>query len=273
LLAPATLVLLVLLVLPILSIIAESFRQFVPGHIGGASDAPLTLENYLELADPTYLHFFWDTFRVALLASVLGIGIGFPIAYTIARQRLPTLRKLLIGLLITLMFLSVLVRVYSLALSLGPMGFGAEIASLLGLSRNSRAHAELMVIAGLLHYVIPLSALMLIGTIQNVNPRLAEVAMSLGANACTSHLSVTVPLSVKGIASAFLVAFTLSISSFVIPMVLGAGQVMFVSNLIYRRFGEVANYPSGSAISLIMLAVSLLIVYAMTRLTTRWDKG
>ena len=56
-------------------------------------------------------------------------------------------------------------------------------------------------------------------------------------------MTVTVPLSSRGILSAFLISYTLCISAFVVPMVLGKGKVLFVSNLIYNRFSEIANYP------------------------------
>jgi putative spermidine/putrescine transport system permease protein len=64
---------------------------------------------------------------------------------------------------------------------------------------------------------------------------------------------------------------TLCLSAFVIPMVLGKGRILFVANLIYTRFSEVADYPSGAAISLVMLALSLIVIYGVTRLTdARW---
>jgi len=128
-----------------------------------------------------------------------------------------------------------------------------------------------MIMLGLLHYVVPMSALVLIGTIQNVNPRLVEAAQALGAAKWKSHLKVTIPLSARGLLSAFLISFTLSISAFVIPMILGKGRVLFISNLIYNRFSEIANYPSGAAISIVLFAVALVIVYVMSRqVNKRW---
>ena len=82
---------------------------------------------------------------------------------------------------------------------------------------------------------------------------------------------MTVPLSIRGLLSAFLITYTLSISAFVVPMVLGKGKVVFVSNLIFSRFSEVANYPSGAAISVVMLVVSMLVIYVISRFAVqRW---
>lgn len=263
-----------LLLYPLLRVLDESFREFVSGRIGASVDAALTLRNYTELLHPSYISFFWDTFRIGFLASATAVILAFPIAYFVARQRSRFWRKITVGFLIMLMFLSVLVRVYAIELSFGPIGFAREIGGLIGLRSGSREYVEFLVMLGLLHYVVPMSALVLIGTVQNVNPRLVEAAQALGAAKWKSHLKVTVPLSARGLLSAFLISFTLSISAFVIPMVLGRGRVTFVSNLIYNRFSELANFPSGSAVAMVMLMFSLVVIYLVSRFTSqRWDKG
>ena len=111
----------------------------------------------------------------------------------------------------------------------------------------------------------------LLGTIQNVDPRLVDAAQALGAPAWKAHLTITLPLCMRGLLAAFLFAFTFSISAFVIPMILGKGRVLFISNLIYNRFSEIADYPSGAAISIVLFAVALTIVYVMSRqVLKRW---
>jgi ABC-type spermidine/putrescine transport system permease subunit I len=272
LLLPALTVFVILLARPLINVLDESFREYVPGRVGSAEHAPLTVANYRELGTPAYLNYFLDTFRISLIATVIALVVAYPIAYHVARLRVPGLRKLWIGFLIAMMFLSVLVRVYSLALTFGPVGFLGAMTGALGVDMASTAVTEGLVVAGLLHYLIPISALTLIGTIQNVNPKLAEAAQTLGAPRVVAHVTVTIPLSARGLLSAFLIGYTLSISAFVIPMILGRGRVLFVSNLIYSRFSEVANYPSGAAISMVMLALSLVIIYVVSRAAiARWD--
>jgi len=80
-------------------------------------------------------------------------------------------------------------------------------------------------------------------------------------------------LQSRGVLAAFMLCFTFAISAFVIPMVLGKGRVLFVSNLIYARFGEVGNYPSGAALSITLLVLSLFVVYAIGRAAaSRFEK-
>jgi putative spermidine/putrescine transport system permease protein len=116
--------------------------------------------------------------------------------------------------------------------------------------------------------LIPISAITLLGTIQNVNPKLAEAAQVLGASRLKSHFTITLPLCIPGLLSAFLICFTLCLSAFVVPMILGKGKVLFVSNLIYARFSEIANYPSGSAVAIIMLVIALMTIYGVTRVVS-----
>ena len=225
LLVPGAALFLVLLVLPLANVVEESFRLFVPGRIGAAKDAPYTLFNYAELADRAYVYYFLETVRFGFISSLTALAIAFPIAYSVARQRSALLRKLAIGFLIGMMFLSTLVRVYALQLTFGPTGIARFLSGLLGLSMNGRPYTELLVILGLLHYLIPISAITLLGTIQNVNPQAHRSGS--GARGSTlegaSHDHRSACAS-PGLLSAFLICFTLCLSAFVVPLILGQGQ-------------------------------------------------
>jgi putative spermidine/putrescine transport system permease protein len=161
------------------------------------------------------------------------------------------------------------VRTYALELTFGAAGPLRPLLLAAGIAPNGRGYIEFLVGAGLLHYIIPMSTLTLLGTIQNVDPRLTDAAQALGAPAWKAHLTVTLPLCVRGLLAAFLFAFTFSISAFVIPMILGKGRVLFISNLIYNRFSEIANYPSGAAISIVLFILAMAIVYVMSALVNR----
>jgi putative spermidine/putrescine transport system permease protein len=274
LLAPAGFVFLVFFLLPVAELFLESVKLFVPGRVGSVEDAPFSLNNYGELLSRAFGGVLLETFRISAGASLVALIAAFPLAYLMVRVFGKGLRTAAIGLLIALMFLSVLVRTYALELTFGAVGPAREILLALGISPSSRTYIEFMVGAGLLHYAIPISALTLLGTVQNIDPRLTEAAQSLGAPAWRAHMTVTLPLSGRGLVAAFLFSFTFSISAFVIPMILGRGRVLFVSNLIYNRFSEIANYPSGAAISIVMFLLSLMTVYLISRLAEqRWELG
>jgi len=272
LLAPGVVLLAVLLVLPLANIVVESFRQYVPGKVGGSVDAPYTLANYVALLYPVYMDYLTTMLWCASVATVGALVASYPIAYVIARTRSRVIRIALIGLLVGLLFLSALVRVYSLELSFGTVGLGRTIAGLMGVSSNSYTYATLLVIIGLMHHSIPLAALAMTGSIQNINPRLVEAGQALGAPVWRAHLTVTLPLSMPGILSAFLICYTINLSAFVVPMILGKGKIQFLSNLVYDRYAELANFPSGSAIAVQLLAVTLVITYGVGWVLRRWTR-
>jgi len=271
LLLPGGAVFLGLFFLPMAGLFVESLRLYQPGSIGSSANAPFTIANYTELATRSFAGFFFETLRISVLASLAGLVFAFPLAYWITRRPSPRWRAIAVGLFVTLMFLSVLVRTYALELTFGAVGPLRPLLLALGISPNGRGYIEVLVGGGLLHYIVPVATLTLLGTIQNVDPRLVDAAQALGAPAWKAHLSITLPLCMRGLLAAFLFAFTFSISAFVIPMILGKGRVVFISNLIYNRFSEIADYPSGAAISIVLFGVALAIVYLTSRLIAwRW---
>lgn len=274
LIAPATVALAVFFFLPLAVVIEKGFRAYTFVDVFGSPDLPYTLQNYAQTFNLAYFYYFTDMLRIGAISTTLGVLLAFPVAYFIARRPSGWLRTLLLGFLVTFLFLSVLVRVYSIELAFGTVGLGSALSDLFGFSSTGRAYSEFLVTIGLMHHTIPFSALLLIATIQNVNPRLAEAAQALGASRWRAHLSTTLPLSARGLLSAYVINFTLAISAFVIPMVLGKGKVLFYSNLIYSRFGETANYPAGAAIATELLILTFVIVYALQSLVpTRLDRS
>ncbi|UVK49012.1 ABC transporter permease (plasmid) [Mesorhizobium sp. AR07] len=272
LLLPATAVFLVFLALPMMAVVGESFLTFVPGRIGALKGGPLTFQNYADLLDPAYIRYFAQTYFLAFCASIIAVLIGFPIAHHIVRGASAMTRKIWLFALIGLMFLSALVRVYAIQLTFGTVGILAPILSFLAIDTNGYIYVNVVIIAGILHYEIPMCILILIGAVLNVNPRLTEAAQSLGASAYKAHLTITVPLCAKGLASAFLVSMTVGVAAFAIPLILGRGRILFVSNLIYSRFSEVADSPSGAAIAVVMTVLSFALIFGLSRLTTLLDR-
>jgi len=267
LLAPGLLILAGLVVAPLTLMGIESFRPFVGGRAGAA--AGWTFQNYTELIAPAYAFYFWDTFRIGFIVSVAAVCLSAPLAWQAARTRLRALRVFIFGLLIGLLFLSLIAKLYAIQMTWGATGPLAFVGTLIGVPVRSTGYAEVQVFIGLLHFVLPLAALMLIGTFQNISPRLEEAASSLGAPRWRVALSVTLPLAFPGLLSTFMIVFAMCISNFVVPLILGRGIVLFTTNLMYTRFSDVANYPSGAAIGIIMLVISCGLIYAMTRVARR----
>lgn len=259
LLLPGLIALSLLLVAPLLYLFYQSLQPFESGHIGVSGNAGYTLENYADLLRPAYLLYILDTFRISLIATIIAMLAGFLIALRISRAH-AIVRKLWLAFIVGMLFLSAVVRVYSINLLFAPSGVLRNLLVILGIPPNGGNASEIMVIVGMVNQLLPIAVLSLIAPLQNVNPRLTEAAQVLGASRTRAHWTVTVPLSRRGILGAFLLTYTLSLSSFVVPMVLGRGRVLFLSNFIYARFADLSNYPSGGALSIGLLAISLVIV-------------
>ena len=267
LLLPGALLLAGLMAAPIALMVTQSLKPFVPGRAGAGQG--FTLANYTELMTPAYALYFWDTFRIGLIVSGLGVALGTPIAWLAARTRRKGLRFALFGLLIGLLFMSLIARLYAIQMTWGATGPLKFFGDLIGIPVQSARYAEVQVVMGLLHFILPMCALMLIATFQNLNPRLEDAAASLGAPRWRVALDVTLPLATPGILAAFTIALAMCISNFVVPLILGRGVVLFTTNLMYTRFSDVANYPSGAAIGIIMLVIAVGVVYAMTAAVRR----
>lgn len=262
---PALLVFLPLLLGPLAVLLDESVKPFEGGRIGGSEGAGMTIANYAALWDPAYAHYFADTFRIGLITTAAALFLGYPVAHCVVRVASPRIAKLILAALVGMLFLSLVVRIYAITMTYGPLGPFTEVSWLFGIDPRDRAKTEMMVVFGLLHTVLPLVTLTMIGTVQTVSARLEEAAMALGAPRWKAFVSVTLPLCVPGILSAGIIGFAFCISNLVVPLIMGKGFVVFVSNLIYFRFSEVNNFPSGAAISMIMLAIALALFYGLLR--------
>jgi ABC-type spermidine/putrescine transport system permease subunit I len=260
LLLPATVAAALFIGGPLLVLAWQSLLEHVPGQVGAAADSELTYRKYLLFTSPSYLYFLWGTLRISAWAALLSVLLSGLIAYRITRVQAGWARKSLIGLMLGLTFLSVLVRVYAISLTFGVGGPAGAFLRSLGIVLGSREYIEFVVILGFLHFLLPIVTLILIGTFQGISGSYYEAARSMGVSNCRAHLDTTVRLAMPGLYSAFIVAFSLAASSFVIPLVLGQGKVMFLANLAYVRFGEMADYPGGAAVAIVLLVVSLVIV-------------
>lgn len=250
LLVPALLVVAVLLVAPNLLMAVESFQPFVPGRAG--SGAGWTVRNYTELIHQAYAFYFADTFRIGFLASRMAVGLGAPLAWLAARTRRHGIRLGIFGLLIGLLFLSIIARLYAIQMTWGATGPLAIFGRMIGIPAQSPGYAEVQVMIGLVYFVLPLAALTLIETFQNISPRLAKAAASLGAPRWKIAFSVTLPLAVSGLLSAFMIAFAMCISNFVVPLIWSFAATRASSLSLRHRLvrPETTVSPSGRSTSI-----------------------
>lgn len=252
---PALLIYAFLMVGPLLQLLYQSF--FIEDAELGVS---FTLEFYRSLASPSFLRVLGGTIRTSLLAAGLSTVIGYLIAYHLVRRCSSRRRNLWLNIIVSVLFLSLLIRIYAISLTFGSTGLMPYIARLGGLSPTSPILAEVLIIVGLLNFTLPLAVLSLLAVVENINPRLSQAAQSLGASRYLAFLTVDAALCLPNLLSTAVLTFSLCISAFLVPMILGRGFVEFISNLVYVRFSELFDPSTGAAMAMVLLVVTLAII-------------
>jgi spermidine/putrescine transport system permease protein len=266
LMAPGLLWLILLMVVPCALILVMSF--FERGIYGGVDWSVFTLENFSRAADPLYLSIFWSSARIALIATLVSLFVSYPAAYAIAKADSRHQTALLF--LATLPFwTNYLIRTYAWIVLLNPAGLINGLLVRLGLIAEPLPllYNEFAVILGLVYNYTPFVILAIYSALHRLDPSLAEASRDLGAGAWTTFLRITLPLTASGVAAGATFVFVLSIGNFVTPDLLGGGKFQMAGNLIYDQFLSARDWPFGSALSAILIAIMLVLLFAQATFT------
>jgi spermidine/putrescine transport system permease protein len=277
LISPSLFWLVVFFLIPLLLVFAISFGQ--RGTYGGVKWV-LNLQNYLRFFDPLYLRIFGRTFYIAAVTTLICLITGYPLAYFIA-TRPPRWRNGLILLLMVPFWTNFLVRTYAWILILRDAGLintfwtGSLHAALLCLSSlvplpiwepllHATAHplalfgTDWAIIIGLVYGWLPDMVLPCYAAIERFDFSLVEAAQDLYANRLKSFLRVILPLTMPGIVAGSVLVFIPSLGAYVTPDLLGGAKSIMIGNVIYSQFMSARDYPFGSAISFVLMAVMLV---------------
>lgn len=256
--APPTLYLIAFFLLPSLIMVGASFRH--PGEFGGlaplvpppgyASDHGLTLDAYrFVLGDWIYLWICLKSFGVAALTTLICLLAAYPLAMLIAVS--PAKRKDLLVLLVVLPFASnFLVRVYAWMIVLGPFDL---------------LYSQVAVLAAMVYVHLPFMILPLYINLEKHDPALLDAARDLGAGAWQRFWRITFALSLPGVFSGAALVFIPVLGMFAIPELLGGTRDILIGNLIKEQFLDNRDWPLGSALSLLLTAMVLALVWVSLR--------
>jgi len=275
LMAPTLGLFVAFLLLPYLNMIVMSFRNpstrqvFAPGFTTG---------NYLNAvldADLYYLEVLWETLLFGVFTSAVCLAIGFPVAYHLARTQ-SRYKSLLYAFVLSPLLVGVVVRCYGWIIIL------ANNDGLINLTLRKMGLVETFVplmynyfgvSLGLIHIFLPFMILPLLGAIQSIDPALEEASRSLGASRIKTILRVVFPLSLPGVQAGTVLVFVLTISSYVIPILLGGMNVMIMPTLVVQQLIDAMLWPFGAALAFILATAGGLSVYLYLRFTARFTKG
>jgi spermidine/putrescine transport system permease protein len=266
-LAPAWAVILTLFLAPLAIILAYSF--LTRGTYGGIS-MPLTRESYQRLVDPIYLGILWRSFWIAGVSTAFCLGLGFPLALFISRSG--RRKDLYLSLVMLPFWTSFLVRTYAWMFLLRDTGLINTALEKLGLIHGPLPllYNDGAVILGLVYGYLPFMVLPLYATLERLDRNLLEAAADLGARPWATLLHVMVPLCAPGIRAGAILVFIPCLGAYLTPDLLGGGKSVMIGNLIQNQFTTARDWPFGSAISLALMAIVMLLLAVFVR---RGDEG
>lgn len=269
LLAPVALILILLLALPLVQLIGLSFKESLSGRM--ATRDGLTLVNYIKVfTDGFYLSIIGYTVALSILVTAASALVGFPLSYFLWRA--PSRWKAtLILLVVAPLLVSLVVRIYGWIILLGDSGIINSALVSLGILRfpARMLYTDFSVFIGLLHVQLPFMILSMLAAMERIDPALISAAETLGARRLRAIVEVVLPLSVQGLISGATLVFTLCMTAFVTPQLLGGTRKRVVTTQIFNEFAVLFNWPRGAAFAVILSLVSLAVVFLFLRSTAR----
>ena len=250
---PHTVWVVMFIVAPLLFVLAFAFR----GADGGFSFA-----NIAELSQ--YGNVFVLSIAFALIATVICLLIGYPLAYFMSRQSARAQRILMVLVMLP-MWCNLLIRTYALMALLDNGGLLNSLLENLGLSKIPIVGTNFGVILGMVYDFLPYMVLPIFTAMTKLDQRYIEASHDLGCNGWQTLTRVVLPLTMSGVISGVTMVFVPSISTFYISQKLGAGKIDLVGDTIERLFQNTSTYGVGAAISLVMMILILISVGVMNR--------
>src|SRR5918992_1510880 len=267
LLAAPMALLLVFFVVPNALLLSTSFLKSEAQSLTGE----LTLENYSFLFTKSlYIGAFVRTFVVGACVGLFTVLLGYPLAYFLVRTQ-SRWKGLLIALSLAPLLASVVVRTYGWYIILNRFGVANDLFLGLGLisERIAFMPSTGAIIIGLTHALLPYTVLTIMGALNGINPNLEQAAMSLGASRARTFFHVVLPLSLPGIAGGFILAFSIAISAYATPAILGGPATQVMATAIYGFMTQLLDWSIGAALAVILVLSSVLLLYAASRVGAR----
>ena len=235
------------------------------GHGGGMIH--LTLDNYRYLfKDDLYVLSYLKSLQIALVATILCLLVGYPMAYGIARARQPY-RNLLLLLVILPFWTSFLLRVYAWMGLLGKYGTINEILLWSGIIHKPLRllYTDFAVYLGIVYSYLPFMILPLYANLERLDIDLHEAAADLGGRPFTVFRDVTLPLSMPGIIAGSLLVFIPAIGEFVIPELLGGLNTVMIGRTLFNEFFFNRDWPVSSAVATLLLLILVVPIMIFQR--------
>lgn len=255
----------IMLLLPMLLI----FLYSVTTQGNSVISFSFTLDHFKRFfTDPDFLLILWRSLVIAIKTTIICVLLGYPIAYFIARSS-DRVRNILVLVITLPMWINMLVRTYAWIGILSDGGIAQQILGWFGLGDKKLLYTEGAVLLGMVYNFIPFMILQVNASLSKMDTSLLEASSDLGANRFQTFWRVTFPLSLPGVISGITLVFLPAVSSFFIPKLLGGGQYFLIGNVIENQFITVGEWNFGSAISMVMAVLMMVMMMGVRKMEER----
>lgn len=234
------------------------------------ADGSFTLENIKNVGQ--YANIFVRSIWLAAIATIICLIISYPAAYILSRTA-PNVQSTLLMLVMLPMWMNFLLRTYAWMTILGNNGLINTFLGFFGIESVKMLNTQGAVVLGMVYNYLPYMILPLYSVMVKIDKSLLEAAQDLGCNGMKTIFRVVLPLSLPGITSGITMVFVPAISTFIISRMLGGGSQLLIGDLIEMQFlGNSYNPNLGSAISLVLMVIVLIIMTVMNQFDADDDK-
>ena len=262
-LAPGLIILLLCLGLPLISVLAPTFT---------AGQYPLSA--YVEFfQDEYYRKILFRTLKIAVITTGICMAGGIPTAYFISRCD-KKWRGLLLAASIFPMMTNSVIRSFAWINILGSNGIINRILLALNVADKPMKllYTDFAIIIGSVYLFLPLMIVTVTGVMENIDDDMMEAAQSLGAGRFEAFMKVIFPMSLPVIIVGGILVFTGTLTAYTTPQLLGGNSNMVLATLIYQRAMSVGDWNGASAVALIMIVITLIVIRGFNALAARLDK-
>ena len=219
-----------------------------------------------------YTGIFMRSIWLAAIATFICLLIAYPVAFTLTRMD-TSVQSTMLMLVMLPMWMNFLLRTYAWQTLLGNNGIINTVLGYVGLGPFQMINTQGAIVLGMVYNYLPYMILPLYSVMIKIDKSVIEAAQDLGCNGANSLFRVILPLSVPGIMSGITMVFVPAISTFIISRMLGGGSQLLIGDLIEMQFlGNAYNPHLGSAISLILMIIVLVIMTVMNQFDGDDDK-
>lgn len=247
-------------ILPFAAMVLVSLQDQAPGT--------WTLANYSQFfANPNYFQAMVNSLEVTVLVTIISLLLAYPFAWILAEIVPGRWQRLALMLAVLPFWTSYIVRSYSWLLVLAERGVvnGAIMAAGLVDEPLRLANTRTATVIGFTHFFVMLLTLTIYANLKQLNPNYRRAAADLGASPVAAFIHVILPLTAPGIVVGSFLTFVIAIGDYITPQILGGNQELLMPQLIMLQIGRRADFPTASALAIVLMAVVTVAYLACAR--------